>query len=65
MLRTVRPETVDLLADLALSVAASLRDVAVRSRASNPAQSNRSGAGPTDTDGDHVQDIPVDDESEG
>jgi len=66
LLRTVRPETVDLLADLALSMAASLRDVATRTRASDPAHSHRSGSsGPPDPDRDHVQDIPVDDESEG
>ncbi|MDQ1538511.1 MAG: hypothetical protein QOE58_2904 [Actinomycetota bacterium] len=66
LLRSVRPETVDLLADLALSMAASLRDVAARSRASDPASSGRSGSSgrAPDADRDHVQDIPVDDESE-
>src|SRR5664280_1426873 len=39
LLRSVRPETVDLLADLAMSVAATLRDVAVWSRTSDPASS--------------------------
>jgi hypothetical protein len=66
LLRSVRPETVDLLADLALSMAASLRDVAARSRASDSASSGRSGPGRAPhADRDHVQDIPVDDESEG
>jgi hypothetical protein len=66
LLRSVRPETVDLLADLAMSVAAGLREVAVWSRASDttsPAAS-RSG-GPADPDRAPVQDIPVDDDSEG
>ena len=66
MLRSVRPETVDMLADLATSVAVSLRDVAMRSRASDSASS----AGPTsgahpDAGRAPVQDIPVDDENEG
>jgi hypothetical protein len=66
LLRTVRPETVDLLADLALSLAASLRDVAMRSRASDPASSARPASGsPPEADRTTVQDIPVDDESEG
>jgi len=66
LLRSVRPETVDLLADLAMSVAASLREVALRSRASDPASSAASTPGaPADPDRPPVQDIPVDDESEG
>jgi len=66
LLRSVRPETVDLLADLAMSVAASLREVALRSRASDPASSAAStSGGPADPDRPPVQDIPVDDESEG
>ena len=65
LLRSVRPETVDLLADLALSLAASLRDVAMRSRASAPASSSRPASGsPSDGDRATVQDIPVDDEGE-
>jgi len=66
LLRSVRPETVDLLADLALSLAASLRDVATRSRASDPASPHGSASGGS-PDGDRapVQDIQVDDESEG
>jgi len=65
LLRSVRPETVDLLADLALSVAAGLRDVAARTRASAPASSARPQPG-SQPDGERttVQDIPVDDESE-
>lgn len=66
LLRSVRPETVDMLADLAASVAASLRDVATQTRASDPASSARSASGsPSDGDRGTVQDIPVDDESEG
>lgn len=66
LLRSVRPETVDMLADLALSVAAGLRDVATRSRASDSASSARSRPGGSPDPGrDSVQDIPVDDESQG
>jgi len=66
LLRAVRPETVDLLADLALAMAASLREVATRSRASDPASSARSASGGS-REGERVtvQDIPVDDDSEG
>ncbi len=65
LLRSVRPETVDLLADLALSVAAGLRDVASRSRASTPPSPSKPGSGgPADGDRTSVQDIHVDDESE-
>ena len=66
LLRSVRPETVDMLADLAMSVAGSLRDVAVWSRAAGPTASARSTpGGPPEPDRAPVQDIPVDDESEG
>lgn len=66
VLRSVRPETVDLLADLAVSVATSLREVASRSRASEPPSSARPASGaPPDAGRAPVQDIPVDDESEG
>ena len=77
LLRTVRPETVDRLADLAGAVAATLRDVAAqsgrRARAGDPADGGRprSGrAGPGDRNRldrgaprgpATVQDIPVDD----
>jgi hypothetical protein len=66
LLRSVKPETVDLLADLAMSVAAGLREVAMWSRASDPASAAKSTpGGPTDPDRAPVQDIPVDDDSEG
>jgi len=66
LLRSVRPETVDMLADLAMSVAGSLRDVAVWSRAAGPTSSARSTPGsPPEPGRAPVQDIPVDDESEG
>jgi hypothetical protein len=65
LLRSVRPETVDLLADLALSIATGLRDVASRSRASAPPPPSRPGSsGPADGERTTVQDIHVDDESE-
>jgi hypothetical protein len=66
LLRSVRPETVDLLADLAVSIAASLREVATRARAADPGSSaEASSQGPRDGDRAKVQDIPVEDESEG
>ena len=66
LLRSVRPETVDLLADLAVSVAGTLRDVAVWSRTSDSASSPRStSAGAPAPARAPVQHIPVDDESEG
>ena len=66
LLRSVRPETVDLLADFAMSVAGTLRDVAVWSRTSDPASSARStSAGASAPARAPVQHIPVDDESEG
>jgi hypothetical protein len=66
LLRSVRPETVDLLADLAVAIAASLREVATRTRATDPG----SFTGPASAGARHgqrapVQDIPVDDDSEG
>jgi hypothetical protein len=64
LLRSVRPETVDLLADLAMSVAASLREVALWSRTSETT-SPAASASRAPADPDRVQDIPVDDESEG
>ena len=65
LLRSVRPETVDMLADLAMSVAGSLRDVAMWSRAADPASSTRPAGAPPEPGRAPVQDIPVDDESEG
>jgi hypothetical protein len=66
-MRSVRPETVDRLADLASAVASTLRDLATQSRASGPtpstagaASEKASGAGRST-----VQDIHVDDEDEG
>ncbi len=63
LLRSVRPETVDRLADLASALAAGLRDMATQSRASGPT----SDAGPSSgrpSDRATVQDIQVDDEDE-
>jgi len=63
LLRSVRPETVDRLADLASALAAGLRDMATQSRASGPT----SDAGPSSgrpSDRATVQDIRVDDEDE-
>lgn len=66
LLRSIRPETVDLLADLAVAMAAGLRDVATRSRASAPESPGASRpAGRPEGSRATVQDIPVDDESEG
>ncbi len=61
LLRTIRPETVDRLADLASAMAESLRDMATQSRASGPAPdaSAQPGMRPN---GVTVQDIRVDDE---
>jgi hypothetical protein len=65
LLRSVRPETVDRLADLASAVAESLRDLAARSRASAPASASAPPSGSAADRGRATQDIPVDDESEG
>jgi len=66
LLRSIRPETVDRLADLAQAMAASLRDVATQSRASGSSSDARSSSGrPSDRGRATVQDIPVDDENEG
>ena len=66
-LRSVRPETVDRLADLASAVAATLRDVATQSRASGPTPSTARAASGRSSRGGRapVQDIHVDDEDEG
>ena len=64
LLRSVRPETVDRLADLASAVATTLRDMATQSRASGPGSGDGSGSG-RPSDGRMVQDIRVDDEDEG
>lgn len=66
LLRSVRPETVDRLADLASAAAESLRDMATQSRASGPASTARPASGsPSDRAHARVQDISVEDESEG
>ena len=65
-LRSVRPETVDRLADLASAVAATLRDVATQSRSSGPSPSTGPASwGPSGSGRAPVQDIHVDDEGEG
>jgi hypothetical protein len=63
LLRSVRPETVDRLADFATAVAGTLRDLATQSRAADPEQeaASRTGKPP---DRATVQDIPVADEGE-
>lgn len=61
LLRAVRPETVDRLADLAAAVTATLRDVAAQTRAQQPPDGRQGGPGPQDG---NVQDIPVDDGDE-
>lgn len=63
LLRSVRPETVDRLADLASAVAAGLRDMAGQSRAASPASEAGSGSG-MPSHGANVQDIRVDDEDD-
>ena len=58
LLRSVRPETVDRLADLAGALAATLKDIAGQRRAAAGATAPRSTPGPSA----RVQDIVVDDE---
>ena len=65
LLRSVRPETMDQLADLASAVTDCLRDVAAQLRASGPASTARPASGSPADSGRATQDIPVDDESEG
>lgn len=66
LLRSVRPETVDRLADLASAVAATLRDMATQTRASGPRSAARPGSGKTSGGGRAtVQDIRVDGDDEG
>ena len=64
LLRSVRPETVDRLADFASAVAATLRDMATQSRSSGRGPESGSGPG-MPSDGPMVQDIRVDDGDEG
>lgn len=66
LLRSLRPETVDRLADLASAAAESLRDLAARSRAAGPTPSTDGGpSGSPSSRGRATQDIPVDDEGKG
>jgi hypothetical protein len=65
LLRSVRPETMDRLADFASAVTECLRDVAAQSRASGTAPTARPASGGPSDSGRATQDIPVDDESEG
>ena len=65
LLRSVRPETVDQLADLASAVAGWLRDMAAQSGASGPASPARPASERSSDGGRATLDIPVDDESEG
>jgi hypothetical protein len=58
LLRSVRPETVDRLADLAGALAATLRDMAGQRRAASGSSASRSSQPPSS----RVQDIVVDDE---
>jgi len=64
LLRSVRPETVDRLADFASAVAATLKDMATQSRSSDPGSGSGQGPG-SPSDGATVQDIRVDDGDEG
>lgn len=64
-LRSVRPETVDRLADLASAVATTLRDVATQSRSSGPPTNGPGSGGPSGGGRAKVQDIHVDDEDQG
>lgn len=63
LLRSVRPETVDRLADFATAVAGTLRDLATQSRASGPTPGAGSRTGKPSGRAP-VQDIPVADEGE-
>ncbi|HET8767962.1 MAG TPA: hypothetical protein VFM86_11615 [Pedococcus sp.] len=69
LLRSVRPETVDRLADLAGALADTLRDLADHRRANSPASAGEAPAGPAPADAgtrhtrSRVQDIAVEDET--
>ena len=65
LLRSVRPETMDQLADLASAVTECLRDVAAQLRASGSASTGWPATRREPDSGRATQDIPVDDESEG
>jgi hypothetical protein len=62
LLRSVRPETVDRLADLAGALAATLRDIAGQRRADGGSGHPSSPAPSTPPTRSRVQDIAVDDE---
>jgi len=64
LLRSVRPETMDQLADLASAVTEGLRDLAAQLRASGSASTGRPATGGQPDSGRATQNIPVDDESE-
>jgi hypothetical protein len=65
LLRSVRPEIVEQLADLSSVVTECLRDMVAQSRASGSASSTRPASGSPSDGGRTTQDIPVHDESEG
>lgn len=65
LIRSVRPETVDRLADFAAAVASSLRDMAAQSRGSGPWSAANEASGSPSGGCATVQDIHVDDENEG
>lgn len=62
LLRAVRPETVDRLADLAGAAAQALRDIASARRASAPSDSSAGSSAPGRSG--QVQDIPIADEDD-
>ena len=62
LLRSVRPETVDRLADLAGALAATLREVAASRRYATPPDGARDGA--AERGAGRVQDIPVEDDGD-
>jgi len=64
-IRSVRPETVDRLADLAAVVASSLRDLAAQSRASAPGPGEAASEGRPGGGRAPLQEIHVDDEDQG
>lgn len=63
LIRSIRPETVDRLADFAAAMASSLRDMAAQSRGSGPGPGAKPRTGGSSDGGrPTVQDIHVDDE---
>jgi hypothetical protein len=66
LLRSVRPETVDRLADLAGALAATLREVAGNRRSATPHDGAGDGAGDgaAERGAGRVQDIPVEDDGD-